>query len=65
MSNKSSVERMGKTVTQITGFSHGNKKTWKGVQTDTIEQGEFTKFKTTDGRMVFVNTNNVDWFEII
>ena len=65
MSLKSSVERKGKIVTQIVGFTSGNKKTWRGVKTDTIEEGSFCKFDTLDGRSVNVQTRNVDWFEVI
>jgi hypothetical protein len=65
MSQKSSVEAKGKVVTQITGFRDGTKKTWRGVKTDTIEEGSFCKFETTDGRKVYVNINNVNWFEIL
>ena len=65
MSNKSSVERVGDVVTQIVGFKSGHKKTWHGVKTKTIEQGEFTKFSTEDGRLVSVRTEEVGWFESI
>lgn len=61
----SSVEQKGKVVTQITGFKDGTKKTWRGVKTETIEEGSFCKFETEDGRKVYVNTQNVNWFEII
>lgn len=61
----SSVEQLGETVTQIIGFASGQKKTWHGVKTNTIEQSEFTRFDTTDGRRVYVRTANVDWFEVI
>jgi len=65
MSLRSSVEKKGKEVTQVIGFSQGNKKTWRNIKTDTIEQGEFTKFETEDGRLVMVNTKNVDWVEVM
>jgi hypothetical protein len=65
MSLLSSVEDKGEVVTQVIGFSSGNKKTWSGVKTDTIQQSEFTRFDTIDGRRVYINTRNVDWFEII
>lgn len=61
----SSVEDIGATVTQITQFSSGEKKTWQGVKTSSITQSEFTRFDTVDGRRVYVNTKNVNWFEII
>lgn len=65
MSLRSSVEQHGDVVTQITGFLDGSKKTWRRVKTETIEEGSFAKFETEDGRKVYVNINNVAWFEII
>jgi hypothetical protein len=62
---KSSVERSkGKKVTQIITGEHGFKKTFRGVISETIEQGEFTKFETDDGRLVMVNTSNVLFVEV-
>ena len=60
----SAVEQMGKTVTQIIHFSNGNKHTFHGILTDTIKQGEFTKMKLKDGRMLMINTANVDCVEV-
>jgi len=60
----SSVEKKGKIVTQIITFSNGNKKTFKGVKTETICQGEFTHFDLIDGRRVYVNPKNVDFFTV-
>lgn len=64
MSLKSSTEKLGKTVTQIIHFAGGNKRTFEGIVTDTIKQGEFTKMMLKDGRMLMVNTANVDCIEI-
>ncbi len=55
---------MGKTVTQIITATTGVKKTVRGVITSTIEQGQFTKFKTLDGRMFYINDSNVFCIEI-
>jgi hypothetical protein len=55
---------MGETVTQIIHFSGGNKRTFNNILTATIKQGEFTKMKLQDGRMLMVNTANVDCIEI-
>ena len=64
ISLKSSVEKKGKLVTQIiTGIS-GIKKTFRGVKTETIEQGQFTHFETTDGRTILINDKNVLWIEV-
>ena len=61
----SSVERKGETVTQIHTFSGGNTKTFRGVITSSIVQGEFSQFELTDGRRIYINTKNVDFFEVI
>ncbi len=61
---KSSVESKGKTVTQIITFMGGTKKTIKGVISSSISQGQFTKFNTTDGRLVMVNDQNVLCVEV-
>ena len=61
---KSSAEIKGKVVTQIITFVGGVKKTVRGVKTETIIQGQFTKFETTDGRLVMINDNNVLSVEI-
>ena len=55
----SSVEKKGKTVTQIITYIGGYKKTFRGVITSKIEQGEFTHLDLVDGRTVLVNTKNV------
>jgi hypothetical protein len=61
---KSSTERKGKTVTQIVTFIGGTKKTFRGVITSTIEQGQFTKFETKDGRLIMINDTNVLCVEV-
>lgn len=60
----SSVEEKGEIVTEIILFSGGNKKTFEGIKTDTISQNEFTHFDLIDGRRVYINTKNVDSFEV-
>ncbi len=64
ISLKSTVESKGKTVTQIITFTGGVKKTIKGIISSTIAQGQFTKFETTDGRLVMVNDDNVLCIEV-
>ena len=61
---KSSIEKEGEIVDKYILFSNGNEKTIRGVITSTIEQSQFTKFKTTDGKLCCVNTKNVDYFEV-
>lgn len=60
----STTNHMGKTVTQIIHFRNGNKRTFSGIITETIKQGEFTKMKLLDGRMLMINTQNVDCIEV-
>ena len=55
----SSVAKEGRYVTQIIHFKNGYRKTIRGVDTDSIEQGQFTKFKCKDGRYILINDNNV------
>ena len=61
---KSSVEQVGPVVTQIITGTSGVKKTISGIVTRTTTQGQFTKFKTIDGRMVMVNDSNVLTVEV-
>ncbi|MES2437325.1 MAG: hypothetical protein V4519_04945 [Patescibacteria group bacterium] len=61
---KSSAGSQGKTTTQIVTFMGGTKKTIKGVISSTIMQGQFTKFNTTDGRLIMVNDPNVLCIEV-
>jgi len=60
----STVNHMGKTVTQIIHFCNGNKRTFSGIITESIKQGEFTKMMLKDGRMLMINTSNVDCIEV-
>lgn len=61
---KSSVEEKGETVTQIIHFKDGTKKTYKEIYTSSIEQSEFTRMDLKDGRRVYINTENVNCFEV-
>lgn len=61
---KSSTGKLGKTVTQIIICKTGVKKTFHGVITNTIENGQFTKFLLKDGRMILVNDENVFCIEV-
>lgn len=64
MNLKSSVNNIGKEVTQIIHFSKGNKRTFHGILSETIQDGTFTKMLLKDGRMLMVNSNNVDCIEV-
>ncbi len=60
----SSVKTQGEVVTQIITFVGGVKKTIRGIKTDTVYQGEFTKFDTKDGRFIMINDKNVLCVEV-
>tara|TARA_Y100001963_G_C6430547_1_gene286850 strand:+ start:176 stop:394 length:219 start_codon:yes stop_codon:yes gene_type:complete len=64
MNLKSSTNKQGKYHTQIIQFTGGVRKTCRGVDASTIEQGQFTKFMMKDGRMMLINDANVLWIEV-
>ena len=64
MDLKSSVKEQGKYVTQIFHFVGGVKRTYDGIESDTIRQGQFTKFKCKNGAMVMINDANVLMIEV-
>ena len=61
---KSSVAQKGRYVTQIIHFIGGHCKTIHGVDTETIEQGQFTKFHTKDNVMVLIHDPIVLMIEV-
>lgn len=61
---QSSVNQIWETCTQIIHFSHGNKRTFSWIITSSIKQWEFTKMKLKDGRLLMINTENVDCVEV-
>ena len=60
----SSVAHEGRYVTQIIHFKEGYRKTIHGVDTLSIEQGQFTKFKCKDGRLIMIKDLNVLMVEV-
>jgi hypothetical protein len=64
MNLKSSINTQGKTVTQIIHFKGDIKRTYHGILSETIKQGQFTKFKCKDGTMIMVNDKNVLCIEV-
>jgi hypothetical protein len=60
----STVSKQGKVVTQIIHFKGGTKRTFTGVISESLTQGQFTKFFRTDGSMVIINDENVLCIEI-
>ena len=60
----SSVKQVGKHVTQCIHFVGGEKRTFNGVISSSLKQGQFTKFKCKYGITVMVNDKNVLCIEI-
>lgn len=57
---KSSVkEHCGDVVTQIIHFVGGEKRTFHNIESESICQGQFTKFRQTDGVWIMINDKNV------
>jgi len=61
---KSTVATQWRYVTQIIHMIGWEKRTFEGIDTKTIKQGEFTKCKTKDGRLLMINTKNVLLVEV-
>ena len=64
INTKSTVNEVGKLTTQIIHFSHWNKRTFSNIISSSIKDWTFTKLKLTDGRMIMVNSKNVDLIEV-
>lgn len=64
---KSSIEKLGPVVTEIVHFRGHEKKTFRGVKTDTIEESSYTHFELENGTRVYINNGDgpVNFFEII
>ena len=61
---KSSVNDIGEYVTQIIHFVGGEKRTFHNIDSTSIRQGQFTKFRQKDGTWVMVNDKNVLCVEV-
>lgn len=64
MDLQSSIKHQGEIVTQIIHFIGGEKRTFNGIITKTIKQGQFTKVETSSGGMILINDKNVLCIEI-
>jgi hypothetical protein len=64
MNLHSSVNKIGKTVTEIFHFVGGTKLTFDGILPETIKQGELTKMMRTNGSMLMINQENVVAIEV-
>ena len=60
----SSIKRQGEWVTQIIHFVGGEKRTFEGIDTKTIKQGQFTKLISIDGQYILINDKNVLMIEV-
>lgn len=61
---QSSIKKQGDYVTQILHFVGGEKRTFTGIKSTEIKQGQFTKLTTRDGRMILINDKNVLCIEV-
>ena len=61
---QSSLKEKGDYVIQIIHFVGGVKRTFEGVSTSKIKQGQITKLELKDGRTVLVNDSNVLCIEV-
>lgn len=64
MSKQSSMEKVGKVVTQIIHFDNGEEKTFENIDTSSITIGSFTKFRAGN-KYVAIAHKRVMWFETI
>lgn len=62
---KSSVSDIGGVyVTQIIHFVGGEKRTFHDIESASIRQGQFTKFKQKNGPWIMINDRNVLCIEV-
>ena len=61
---QSSLKSQGEYVTQIIHFVGGVKRTFENIETSEIKQGQMTKLKTKDGRIIMINDANVLCIEV-
>ena len=61
---QSSLKSKGEYVTQIIHFVGGVKRTFEGVSTSKIKQGQMTKLELKDGIIVMINDTNVLCVEV-
>ena len=64
INTESTVNEVGEYVTQIIHFVGGIKRTYSGIESPSIKQGQFTKLKCRNGSMLMVNDSNVLCVEV-
>ena len=60
----SSIKKQGELVTQIIHFVGGEKRTFTDIKTDSVKQGQFTKFERANGTLLMINDKNVLSIEV-
>ena len=60
----SSVKQVGKHVTQCIHFVGGEKRTFNGVISSSLKQGQFTKLECKNGVTLMINDENILMVEI-
>ena len=65
VSTKATISRYSETCTQIIHFVGGEKRTFYGLKTGNIKQGQFTKLETIDNNIIMINDKNVLCVEVI
>ena len=61
---QSSIKEVGDYVTQIILFVGGEKRTFHEIDSKSIRQGQFTKFKNKEGAWIMINDRNVLCIEV-
>jgi len=61
---EASISNYSEYVTQIIHFVGGEKRTFHGVNTKSIKQGQFTKMECKNGSILMVNDKNVLCIEV-
>ena len=64
MNLESTVNNIGEYTTQIIHFKCGEKRTFTGIVSSKIKQGQFTKLWLKNGSIVMVNDKNVLCVEV-
>lgn len=64
MNLEASIASFSEYVTQIIHFVGGEKRTFHGVSTRSIKQGQFTKMECKNGSILMINDKNVLCVEV-
>lgn len=61
---QSSTQELGKHVTEIIHFRGGDKLTFTGIDTESVQDGAFCKMDRKNGSRIMINTKNVNCVEV-